>query len=204
MTSEDFYYFVSEDLGVLSIDHHQPQATGPGGPARPAGHEDTGGPVRPASILDKIRQKLPQVADREEAVARKHVCSGVWCKSCYKRYHLERHYKRLLEMPWEESRLVTLTLDRNLTGVGADAYLFIREKKALGRFFVKLRRQGVVVRDWAGQMEFHRDGTPHYHILIRTQAGPRGMIGGDALRLAWPWGRVHEDYFKDQAHYSRG
>jgi len=104
-------------------------------------------------------------------------------------------------MPWEESRLVTLTLDRNLTGSSADAYLFIREQKALGRFFVRLRRLGVIIQDWAGQMEFHRDGTPHFHILIRTRTGAQGMIGGQALRQAWPWGRVHEDYFKNKTHY---
>ncbi|UQZ87739.1 hypothetical protein C4J81_00380 [Deltaproteobacteria bacterium Smac51] len=120
---------------------------------------------------------------------------------CYRRFHLHRHFARLSEMPWQESRLVTLTLDRAKVGIGADAYMWFREKKALGRFFVGLERQGVEVKDWAGQIEFHKDGTPHWHLLVWTKKGKAGMIGNARLKAAWPWGGVHEDYFKDRAHY---
>jgi hypothetical protein len=68
-------------------------------------------------------------------------------------------------------------------------------------FFVTLKRHGVEVKDWAGQIEWHKDGTPHWHMLIRTKAGKAGMIGNADLKRAWPWGGVYEDYFKSQTHY---
>lgn len=158
------------------------------------------GACRPP-ILEEIVRKLPPDADRVEAVARKYNCASVWCPHCYRRFHLPRHFARLSEMPREESRLVTLTLDRRKVGEGADAYIWFREQKALGRFFVSLERQGLRVKDWAGQIEFHKDGTPHWHLLIRTQKGKAGMIGNERLKVAWPWGGVREDWFKNQAHY---
>ena len=162
----------------------------------------TGSGRESAPILEKIIRKLPPGADRDECVARKYNCASVWCPVCYKRFHLQRHFARLSEMPWKESRLVTLTLDREKVGSGADAYIWFREKKALGRFFVSLERQGVEVKDWAGQIEWHNDGTPHWHLLIRTKPGKAGMIGQDQLHKAWPWGRMlKEDYFKNKAHY---
>jgi hypothetical protein len=94
-----------------------------------------------------------------------------------------------------------LTLDRNKVGVGADAYIWLREKKALGRFFVNLGRHGVEVKDWAGQIEFHKDGTPHFHLLIRTMDGFKGQIGYEKLKMAWPWGGFKERYFKNKYDY---
>ena len=162
---------------------------------------DLGAGDRPP-ILDKIIRKLPPHTSTLECVARKYNCGSVWCPVCYKRFHLARHFARLSEMPWKETRLVTLTLDREVTGEAADAYVLMREKKAIGRFFVTLERMGVEFHDWAGQIEWHRDGTPHWHLLVWTKGGK--MIGGDRIRAAWPWGKiVQEEYFKTQAHYDK-
>lgn len=152
-------------------------------------------------ILDKIIRKLPPVADGEQAVARKHNCNSVWCPlGCYRRFHLKRHFERLSEIPWDEARFVTLTLDRDKCGEGADAYMYFREKKMLGRFFVSLERLGVKILDWAGQMEFHDDGTPHWHLLVWTEGGK--MIGQDKIHQAWPWGRmIREEYFENRKRY---
>lgn len=154
-------------------------------------------------ILDLINQKLPRTAEKDSAVARKHNCNSVWCPhGCYRRFHLPRHFARLSSMPWDEVRFVTLTLDREVVGEGADAYLFARAHKIIGRFFVDLKRLGVEWLDWAGQMEFHGDGTPHWHILVWMDKGR--MIGQDNIHKAWPWGRmIKEEYFKTRQHYDR-
>ena len=180
------------------------------GRARPAVYEDTraagaGAEGAGASILDQIRQKLPQNIenlDREECIARKDCCKSVWCPVCYRRFHLKRHYERMSEIPWDECRFITLTLDREKTGGGADAFLWVREHKPVGRFIVKLGRLGVDVKDWCGQLEFHRDGTPHFHLLVRTKAGPSGMIGNERMMKAWPYGIVREEYFKTEKDYN--
>jgi len=180
-----------------------------GRPAGPACQEDAGRPAAAAvgggaaSILDRINKKLPPTANTEEAIARKCKCSSVWCPECYRRFHLERHYLRLSEIPWDECRFITLTMDSLKTGNGADAFIFCREKKILGRFIQNLKREGIKVNDWCGQMEFHKNGNPHFHILVRTCKGPSGKIGNEMLLKAWPWGYVHEDYFKTEKDYNR-
>lgn len=166
------------------------------------GQLDLGAGVSRPPILEQINRKLPRGVDHEQAVVRKHNCASVWCPcGCYKRFHLKRHFERLSQMPREESRLVTLTFDRRKVGEGAAAYIFSREKKVIGRFIVSLERQGVEIKDWAGQIEWHEDGTPHWHLLVRTKRGSSGMIGNERLLIAWPWGGVHEDYFKSEKHY---
>jgi len=152
-------------------------------------------------ILDYITRKLPPRASDAVALARKQSCSSVWCPVCYRREHLRRHFERLSLIPWDEARFLTLTLDREKVGEGADAYIWFREKKPLGRFFVSLARQGIKVNDWCGQIEFHKDGTPHFHLLVRTSKGPGGMIGNERLLKAWPWGIVWEEYFRTYKDY---
>jgi hypothetical protein len=177
--------------------------------AGPAGHEDAGRLAaaeggRPAPILDINNQKLSQGpgAAPDEAIARKVNCRFVWCAICFIKFYLNKYYERLLEIPWDEARTITLTLDRLKVGSGADAYLWFRKKRALGRFIQNLKRHGIIVKDWAGVMEFHVDGTPHWHLLVRTKAGPEGRIGNEVLLKAWPWGIVHEGYFETEHDYN--
>ena len=180
----------------------------PGREAASAGYEDGGLAAwlaavggGPDAILDYIKIKLPQEADKQEAIARKCNCSSVWCPVCYRKFYLEKHFLRLSEIPWEEARFITLTLDRDKVGCGADAFEWYRKKKPIGRFLVNLKRQCFSIKDWCGQIEWHRDGTPHFHLLLRTEKGFKGMIGNSRLLKAWPWGVVREDYFTSEKNY---
>jgi hypothetical protein len=182
----------------------------PGRAADSAGHEDSGGAAwlaavggGPDAILDRINKKLPHEANPEEAMARKCNCMSVWCKECYRRFHLPRHFKRLSEIPWDECRFVTLTLDPKKTGLGPDAFNFFRENKILGRFIQDLERAGVEVFDWCGQMEFHVNGNPHFHLVVKTGKGSKGKIGNAKLLKAWKHGLVREEYFKSHRDYER-
>jgi hypothetical protein len=180
----------------------------PGRAADSTGHEDSGGASwlaavggGPGAILDKINQKLPHQADHDEVIARKFNCRFVWDNECYKKFHLPKHYTRTLEIPWNEARFVTLTFDPLKVGMGSDAYIWFRKNKPLGRFIQNLKRNGINVKDWVAQMEFQRNGTPHFHSLIRTKTGPFGKIGNEVLRKAWPWGYIREEYFKTEKDY---
>jgi hypothetical protein len=203
-----------DSIQIEQIEAGQITSGQPGAAAGPAGHEDAGGDGGddraavaaaygggPDAILENIRQMLPQEANPDEALARKCNCRTNWCRTCYMRYHLPRHLARLREIPWDEARFVTLTMDPHKCGEGADAYLFYREHGQIGYFIDRLRRLGIKIIDWCGFIEFHLNGNPHFHLLIRTKKGSAGMIGNKTLLKAWAYGYVKEEHFATYKHY---
>lgn len=105
-------------------------------------------------------------------------------------------------MSWKRVRFVTLTLDRKISGDGETAYNWAKANKPIGRFIQNLGRAGVEITDWTSNIEWHDDGTPHWHLLIEVaQAGRSGRIGQDVIHRCWPYGRIHETFFKSRNHF---
>ena len=102
-------------------------------------------------------------------------------------------------LDFRKTRMLTLTLDRAIAGQGEVAYLWYKENKPIGRFIQNLGRAGVSVEDWTSNLEWHNDGTPHFHLLIQvSKAGRNGQIGEKLIHRCWPYGRIHEYYFKGE------
>lgn len=128
-------------------------------------------------------------------------CQSVWCPVC--RYKsLARVSSRLSLMDWSNVRHVVVTVDREIFDDGQSAYEYISDKKSIAGLMRNLERDlGRVVNDWLWVIEFHKDGFPHWHILIDS---PGGMIGGDWIRKHWTFGKyVRESYIKSERHWGK-
>ena len=153
-----------------------------------------------ASILVIEKHKAPH--GEEQLILRKYKCRSIWCHSCYSRGPAKLQARRMNEMVWNRTRALTLTLDRMKVGTGEEAYLWFKKIKPRGRFIQNLKRKGVIVEDWTSNLEWHADGTPHLHMLIQVKMpGKSGMIGNEIILECWPWGLVHETYFRTKKHF---
>lgn len=156
-------------------------------------------------ILVKRSSQKPQALishSGKRVFLRKRCCGSVWCPKCFKRFFSPVQADRMSLMTWNRVRFVTLTLDRSLVGQGEEAYNWYKNTKPLGRFIQDLRRSGVVVTDWTANLEWHDDGSPHWHVLIETdKSGKAGQIGQGRLHDRWPYGRIHEGFFKSENQF---
>lgn len=157
--------------------------------------------LKPQAKISELPPSLKQY-DGGRVILRKHSCRSIWCPKCYKRYHSPKQAARMSSMDWKRVRFVTLTLDRKIAGEGESAYKWAKANKPIGRFIQNLGRSGVVVTDWTSNLEWHEDGSPHWHLLIEvSHAGRAGQIGQDVIHQCWPYGRIHETFFKSRNHF---
>jgi len=138
-------------------------------------------------------------------------CRSAWCPLCWVLTYMKSIIVYLAAMRWDRVRHITLTIDRK-------HFQSLTEARSLfnaGEFIARLtrgkkRRVGFAKYDgweyepirWLNYvwfMEFHKDGTCHFHILIEVEkAGKEGMIGQDRIHYYWPWGRIHERPFRSE------
>jgi hypothetical protein len=144
------------------------------------------------------------------------MCKSAWCPLCHKLYYVPRYKDYVNKFDYKKTRHVILTVDRDNFHDELEALKTITGKKELSAFIRKLRngkkvKQG---KDWMYEhepvkisrvlavLEFHRDGFPHWHLLIEVEGtGKAGMIGGKNLRRAWKYGVVKETYFRNLDHW---
>ncbi|GHV56367.1 hypothetical protein FACS189460_1010 [Deltaproteobacteria bacterium] len=108
----------------------------------------------------------------------------------------------MASLDYTKTRFLTLTFDRTIYGQGQAAYYRAKAEKPVGRFMQNLARHGVKIEDWTCNLEFHRDGTPHFHLLVQVdKPGYGGQIGQAVIHECWPFGRIHETYFKTEADF---
>jgi hypothetical protein len=160
----------------------------------------------PGSSSDEVPQGEEEYAESFDSgcllVARKESCRSVWCPVCFRRYFVPKEKRRMSRLDWRKTRMLTLTFDRAITGAGEEAYVWYREKKPIGRFIQNLGRAGVKVEDWTCNLEWHDDGTPHFHLLIQvSKSGRAGQIGQELIHRCWPYGRIHEYYLKTESSF---
>jgi len=107
-------------------------------------------------------------------------------------------------MDWKKVRFVMLSVDP--VHFNDDAYLAVsqaQQKKWISQFIHNLKRvHNIQVEDYTWFMEWHKNGFPHWHLLVQGDArGKFGMIGGEVLRNTWKKGRVTETYAKTKQHW---
>lgn len=134
---------------------------------------------------------------------RKCRCNSTWCPECFKMRGSRKVADRIRAMNWRSIRHVVLTIDRKLFNSGKEAYEYVSKEKLINRMLRNLKRShGIDYRDYIYILEFHKDGFPHWHLLVeRYVQGKDAMIGGDLLRKYWTVGSVSEGYVKSEKHY---
>jgi hypothetical protein len=149
---------------------------------------------------------LMQPITLPDVVLRSHKCNSVWCPKCYRYRKLPALYDRINgRMDWRSTRFITLTVDPSLFDSAQDAWEYLTKNKKIAQLIHNLKRtQGISVRDYVWILEFHRNGFPHWHILVDTEkTGKNGMIHFSNLKKYWKWGHVDEKYFKTKKDWHR-
>lgn len=132
-------------------------------------------------------------------------CRKSWCPSCSKHTVIKAFREHVTSWDWRCVRLLTLTIDRQQFETPEQAYDFISKKKSIPLLFHDLNRTckaGVV--DWVKMTEWHKDGFPHWHILVLVdKPGRAGMLGADNVRHYWKFGSIKEGFIRDEHHWKR-
>lgn len=134
-----------------------------------------------------------------------HRCNSPWCPKCSKG-RFEKLSVRLMGWDWRKVRQVMLSVEREKFPDGPEScYRSISESKAVPSMVKNLGRgrgKKVKVVDWVRILQWHKDGFPHWHLLILTDtAGFEGMIGQEKIHRYWPYGGIHESPFKSKNHF---
>jgi hypothetical protein len=162
---------------------------------------------RRLSILEKKEFiKMHQKADEVQLIGCKGACGSVWCSECYKRKGGSKRFaNRLAELDYRATRQVVLTVDlKKFNGSGQEAFETLKAKKAVSQFIHDLKRTSKIeVKDWVWILEWHSDGSPHWHLFIQTENGKKGRIGNKHLLAHWNHGLVFESYIKSRSHWGR-
>lgn len=129
-------------------------------------------------------------------------CGSVWCIRCC-RYRLRKTAEILFSMDWRRVREVMLSVDRNQFKDGQEAFEFLTDSKRVRDLIKNLKRTAKCkILKVLKFLEWHRDGFPHWHLIIEVEDyGKAGMIGEESLHRYWPWGRITEGYIKDEYHW---
>lgn len=162
-----------------------------------------GGPILDINSPLKSQAEGGQAEQRLKAIKCK--CKKSWCPSCSKKTVIEPLVQRFEGWEWDRVRMITLTVDRRHFDGPEQAFDEIQAQKSISNLFRNLSRtEKKDIQDWVRVLEWHRDGFPHWHILVLM--GSRGIasqIGGDPLRTYWCHGAVRESYMKSAAHWGR-
>ena len=123
-------------------------------------------------------------------------CGSCWCPQCatHSRTH-DAIRERLEEMDWSLVRHIVLTADRVSHPVAV--YDDVRNQKAIPSIIRALK---LTHQKWIWILEWHKDGYPHWHLLIESN---RGMIGKKLIASKWMYGLVWESYVKSENHWKR-
>lgn len=154
-----------------------------------------------APILVSTRLPVSQV--KYKAIKCK--CLKSWCPSCSKLTVIKPMVEHFEPWDWRCVRLITLTINRNLFEGPEQAFDAIQKHKAIPNLMHNLNRTaGAGIVDWVRVLEWHKDGFPHWHLLVLVdKPGFNGQLGGDSLRKYWRFGAVRETYVKSAKHWKR-
>lgn len=131
-------------------------------------------------------------------------CRSPWCPEC--RWNTLGVYQdRLKAMDWRKVRQIVLTVDPEKFDSPSDAYEYVTGRKLIPNFLNNLKRTaGVQFKDWICSLEFHKDGFPHWHIMIEVfEAGKAGMIGQENIHRYWGLGGIREEFVRDERHWKK-
>jgi len=173
------------------------------------------------AISDPILVKNDETLWRHEKAVSFQVgsksCGVAWCKKGCDRQWIKRQSEKLAHFAWDKTRHVILTVNPWGYKNGREAYEDIKNHRRIPELIRKLKRgkkrkvgnkwiwerKPLKITNWIVHLEWHKNGFPHWHLLIEIDSiGWRTRIGGDALRSIWNPGKfVYETYFKDPKHW---
>jgi len=130
-------------------------------------------------------------------------CGKTWCSQCGLRKLQKSVYDHVSAWDWRKVRFITLTVDPKFFDSPDQCYDQLQKRKAVSNLIHNLKRTaGKDILDWHWVVEWHRNGFPHWHILIHvSSSGASGQIGQEFLHQYWPYGRIHESYFSTEKKY---
>jgi len=132
-------------------------------------------------------------------------CGKVWCPACGRRRLGKQVADYVAVWDWQRVRVVTLTVDRKQFSGPDQAFDYLQQTKALPNLFRGLvRTVGKGVVDWVRWIEWHKDGYPHWHVLVLVdKPGRAGMLEHSFIRHYWPYGGSREDRIRNERHWQR-
>lgn len=137
----------------------------------------------------------------------KGACSSVWCPDCYIRKGGSKRVSEQLSLfDFRKTRQLVLTCDpKKFNYDSENAFLYLRDKKAIPQFIHNLKRTSKVKIDkWLWVLEWHGNGFPHWHLFIEVdQSGRAGMIGNEKILRHWKYGIIHESYIRNENHWKQ-
>ena len=159
--------------------------------------------------VEQIRGDLEKGPEENRVLFRKCRCGSSWCPACGLPGIRDRMFEIYKEWPWPYVRTYALTVDRSLYRDGKEAYFEIQRKKELAEFMRRLKNRlmvhGITIYDYVWILEWHDDGFPHWHFLVRVnKKGKQGQIASK-VDLTETWGRarfVKEGYIRNQRHWA--
>ena len=172
--------------------------------------------------LPIFKEKCTVTWRDEKAVyirARKCRCNSVWCVCCSKLVWSKKTAMDMRTFDWPRTREIVLTIRREGFEDGKEAYAYAMEHKLIPGFMRNLQRgkkikrgkdwvqeyEPVKVTKWLAFLEWHKDGFPHWHIIVETeQYGRFSQIGEAMIHHYWPqavW--VYENYFNSAEHWNK-
>jgi len=170
-----------------------------------------------ALFLKQFHKAQTKPKERIKAKVGNCLCKSSWCPRCHRLFYVPKYKEYINKFNYKKTRHVILTTDRNNFINELDALQIITAKKALSAFIRKLRKgkkikRGnqwvyihlpVIITQAIAVLEFHKDGFPHWHLLIEVEGtGKAGMIGGENLHRSWKYGVVRETYFRNLSHWN--
>ena len=156
-------------------------------------------------ILEEKNVVKPRDENARQLQTFKCRCGSVWCPSCHKVVWIKRMAGKMAQLDWRYVRHVVLTMNPTKSKDGQDAYEYVKEHKSIAGFIRNLKRVGKVKRGkewiqerkpvkvtkWVGFLEWHKNGYPHWHLLIEVkEPGIAGRIGQDVIHYYWPLGKI--------------
>lgn len=134
-------------------------------------------------------------------IVRKCRCSSTWCPVCGKEKIIRFLTERIKDFDWRSTRELIVSIDPKKILTPWEAFKLIVEKRR--QLIDDLqRKEGIIILDWFGVLEWYRSGYPHLHILIMVdKPGKQGMIGGKRLYRNWKHGIIKENYIRNQKHW---
>jgi hypothetical protein len=139
-----------------------------------------------------------------QLIGSKVACGSVWCRDCYVRKGGSKRFSnRLSLLDWQSTRQIILTVDpKQFNFDGQAAYEYLKNKKALSQFVHNLKRTcKIKITDWVWNLEWHKNGFPHWHLFLQTKKGMWGMVGNANLLQCWKYGIPREEHIHSQKHW---
>lgn len=143
-----------------------------------------------------------------EVVIRKHSCGHSWCsQGCgVRKPDFREAVAVLASWDWTRTREIIVSCDPKLFPSPQEGYSACERSisdliRDLNRKIDKLGT-GLLIVDYVSFTEFHRNGYPHFHIMVLVSlAGRDGMIGKSNIADCWRHGSiVWEQPFRSKHH----